>query len=568
MKRLIPNLSIHQRVLLGVYVVVLLFAVAGGISILTANSSTRGLKSVATERYPALKDASVLAQTFDDLGEALYTAANLGDTAKLDRAHELVERFRDTVDSLSGRQNADTLRLEAIGAEFDRNVEMGLKISNSMIAGQLDQVQSFMEPYAASTQKLKSMLSEHVTSTERGFESSLEQMRHGLHTAKFTMIWTLLATMIIGALIAWTLSRSIVGPILRVSEAIDEIAQGRGDLTKRLHADKTDELGELASHFNTLLDKLHEIIGQVATVSGDISQSTETIARQNSQMADGAQNQSAQALKIAAAMEEMNATVSEVSKNSAVAADSAREAMNIATKGGDVVQQTINGMQVLAERVTQSANTIHQLGANTDKIGEIVLVIDEIADQTNLLALNAAIEAARAGDQGRGFSVVADEVRKLAERTTQATKEIATMISAIQKETNSVVEMMNASRAEAEKETTLVNESGEALSNIIEVISSVTDMVEQIATAAREQAIATDEITTNIEGIATVTEETSKGVQQSAEAGQHLNRMASDLKAVVGQFRLREAHRAGHGGGHAPQSGPVLVADAEGEAAA
>jgi len=225
------------------------------------------------------------------------------------------------------------------------------------------------------------------------------------------------------------------------------------------------------------------------------------------------------------------------------------------------VQQTINGMKVLAERVTQSANTIHQLGANTDKIGEIVLVIDEIADQTNLLALNAAIEAARAGDQGRGFSVVADEVRKLAERTTQATKEIATMISAIQKETNSVVEMMNASRAEAEKETTLVNESGEALSNIIEVISSVTDMVEQIATAAREQAIATDEITTNIEGIATVTEETSKGVQQSAEAGQQLNRMASDLKAVVGQFRLR-----GHGGSVYPEGPPSGDGHAEAEA--
>jgi methyl-accepting chemotaxis protein len=541
MKSPMPSLSIHQRVLLGVYGVILVFSVAGGISILTAGRSVEGLKAVAAEDYPALKQAAVLTQSFDELGEVLYTAANLGDTDKLTRASSVATRIHTTLEALQAYPDADTARLQVIAQRFDENLEMGLEIANGMIAGRIEEIQPHMEPYANSTRDLKGMLAAYQTNAESRFEAGLAQMRSGLATARAVMIWALIGTLVIGTVVAWRLSRTIVGPIRHVSEAIREIARGRGDLTRRLSTNQRDELGELAGHFNNLLDKLHEIIGQVAGASLDISQATETIARQNAHMADGAQNQSAQALKIAAAMEEMNATVSEVSKNSAVAADSAREAMHIATKGGDVVQQTINGMQVLAERVTQSANTIHQLGANTDKIGEIVLVIDEIADQTNLLALNAAIEAARAGDQGRGFSVVADEVRKLAERTTHATKEIATMISAIQKETNRVVEMMNASRAEAEKETTLVNESGEALSNIIDVISSVTDMVEQIATAAREQAIATDEITTNIEGIATVTEETSKGVQQSAEAGQQLNRMATDLKSVVGQFRLRQA---------------------------
>ncbi len=540
-----PNLSIHQRVLLGVYAVILVFAVAGGISILTAGRSVEGLKNVAAQDYPALKQAAQLSQSFDELGDVLYTAANLGDTDKLTRATAVATRFRANLDALKAYPDADTARLKLIAGRFDENLNMGLEIANGMIAGRMEEIQPRMEPYANSTRDMKAMLEQYLAGAEAHFEGGLADMRDGLTTARWVMIWSLLGTLVVGTAVALRLSRTIVGPIRHVSEAIREIAKGRGDLTRRLADGRGDELGELSNHFNNLLDKLHEIIGQVAGASMDISQATETIARQNAHMADGAQNQSAQALKIAAAMEEMNATVSEVSKNSAVAADSARQAMTIATKGGDVVQQTINGMQVLAERVTQSANTIHQLGANTDKIGEIVLVIDEIADQTNLLALNAAIEAARAGDQGRGFSVVADEVRKLAERTTQATKEIATMISAIQKETNCVVEMMNASRAEAEKETTLVNESGEALSNIIEVISSVTDMVEQIATAAREQAIATDEITTNIEGIATVTEETSKGVQQSAEAGQQLNRMATDLKAVVGQFRLRQAAQSG-----------------------
>ncbi|MBI5137913.1 MAG: methyl-accepting chemotaxis protein [Nitrospirae bacterium] len=538
MKRININLSIHQRILVGVYALILLFSVAGGLSILTAGKSAAGLHAVAVEEYPALKKTATLSATFDQIGEMLYQAANMNDADKMKQANQAAVVFRTTLSELKGYSTTDQESLKAIDDLFTSNYRIGLDVAKFMMAGDITQAQPLLDPYSSGIRALKALIQDNLTASEKRFEERLAGMSGGLDNSKNLMIGTIVAILLVGPLLAWSLSRSIVHPIRRVSQAIHEIAQGDGDLSQRITHGSKDEMGTLANHFNELLDKLNDIIRQVASTSEQLATSTETIASQNSQMAEGAQNQSTQALKIAAAMEQMNATVSEVSKNSSIAADSAREAMTIATKGGEVVQQTISGMQVLAERVTQSTNTIHTLGTNTDKIGEIVLVIDEIADQTNLLALNAAIEAARAGDQGRGFSVVADEVRKLAERTTQATKEIATMISAIQKETNNVVEMMNASRAEAEKETTLVNESGAALSNIIEVISSVTDMVEQIATAAREQAIATDEITTNIEGIANVTEETSSRVQQSAEAGTQLNRMASELQAIVGQFKL------------------------------
>ncbi|MFQ5508697.1 MAG: methyl-accepting chemotaxis protein [Leptospirillia bacterium] len=534
------NLSIQKRILVGVYTVILLFFVAGGFSVFTAGQSTRGLAEVSKQSYPALRDAMALTNTYDEIGKLLFSAANLRDAGKITEAEQAAEKFHTITARLRELQGVNYETVADIERDFTNNFEMGSRIAQLMVSGTVDNVQGLVKEYGTSTNHVKSEVDAFQAATEKRFESNLQGMSDGLTNSRTAMIFALLTVLVVGGVVASVLTRSIVRPIMSVSSAVHEIARGRGDLTQRIPETGTDEIGELARHFNTLLDKLHEIIGQVTATSTDISNSTETIAAQNSQMADGAQNQSAQALKIAAAMEEMNATVSEVSKNSVVAADSAREAMTIATKGGEVVQQTISGMKVLADRVTQSATTIHTLGANTDKIGEIVLVIDEIADQTNLLALNAAIEAARAGDQGRGFSVVADEVRKLAERTTQATKEIATMISAIQKETNSVVEMMNTSRGEADKEMTLVNESGESLSGIIDVISEVTDMVEQIATAAREQSIATDEITANIEGIATVTEETSKGVQESAEAGHRLNQMASELKAVVGQFKLRD----------------------------
>jgi len=538
MKRPSLNLSIHQRILVGVYAVILLFSIAGGISIFAAKDSSHGLLSVSAKDYPSLKLAATLSSNCDQIGELLFQAANLSEAKKVKEANQAAVAFRTTLAELKQYGVVDTALIADIESAFTINYSMGLKVARYMMDGDIMQAQPLLAPYAESMTSLQSIIQSTLHKTEQRFEAGLTDMSAGLTQSEYIMSGTLIGILLLGSVIAWWLSRSIVGPINRVSSAIRTIGEGDGDLSQRIDGLAKDELGSLGDNFNAMLDKLNTIICQVASTSGRLAISTETIADQNALMSEGANNQSTQALKIAAAMEEMNATVSEVSKNSSIAADSAREAMTIATKGGDVVQQTISGMHVLAERVTQSTNTIHTLGTNTDKIGEIVLVIDEIADQTNLLALNAAIEAARAGDQGRGFSVVADEVRKLAERTTQATKEIATMISAIQKETNNVVEMMTASRAEAEKETTLVNESGDALSNIIDVIGSVTDMVEQIATAAREQAIATDEITTNIEGIATVTEETSARVQQSTAAGHQLNTMAGELKSIVGQFQL------------------------------
>ena len=541
MKLNLKSLNIHWRILLGVYGVILLFAVAGGVSILAANESSNGLAEISAKGYPSLKKSNTASARFDEIGELLYSAANLGDKEKIKQANQVAIEFRAMMGELIELGGPGSEDLAEINAQFGDTYKNGLIIANAMIADDIMTAQPLLDQYSTGLRQLKTLISDHLADAEKHFEEDLTVMSTDLTRASSIMLGIMVAAMVIGTLVGFWLSRSIVRPIRAVSAAIDEIAQGRGDLTLRIEHAAKDELGELSQNFNTLLDKLHEIIAQVAGTSAELAVSTETIVDQNTQMAEGAHNQSSQALKIAAAMEQMNATVSEVSKNSTVAADSAREAMTIATNGGEVVQQTISGMTVLADRVTQSTNTIHTLGANTDKIGEIVLVIDEIADQTNLLALNAAIEAARAGDQGRGFSVVADEVRKLAERTTQATKEIATMISAIQKETNSVVEMMNASRDEAEKETTLVNQSGEALSSIISVISSVTDMVEQIATAAREQAIATDEITTNIEGIATVAEQASNTVQQSVVKSRELVQTAAALESVISEFKLSDS---------------------------
>jgi methyl-accepting chemotaxis protein len=255
-------------------------------------------------------------------------------------------------------------------------------------------------------------------------------------------------------------------------------------------------------------------------------------------MAAGAQEQSAQTTEIAGAVEEMSKTILENTRNASFAAENAKSAGVKAKEGGNVVAQTVQGMNRISEVVAKSAETVFALGKNSDKIGEIVQVIDDIADQTNLLALNAAIEAARAGEQGRGFAVVADEVRKLAERTTKATKEIAGMIKQIQKDTSDAVSSMQEGTKEVESGKELVNQAGSVLKEIIGASEKVSDIVVQVAAASEQQSAAGEQISKNIEGISNVTNESSAGIQQIARAAEDLNRLTVNLQELVGRFKI------------------------------
>ncbi len=314
-----------------------------------------------------------------------------------------------------------------------------------------------------------------------------------------------------------------------------------GDLTVQLDIVKDDEIGKLFSGFNravnnigTMLIKVNEAVSATASASAEISSSTE-------QMAAGAQEQSAQTSEVASAVEEMTRTILETTKNTSVAAEASKTSGDNAIEGGKAVSETIDGMNRISQVVQKSADTVLTLGQNSDKIGEIVQVINDIADQTNLLALNAAIEAARAGEQGRGFAVVADEVRKLAERTTNATKEIASMIKAIQKDTSEAVSSIKEGTSEVEKGKEKANKAGDVLKKIVEGAKKVSDIVIQVAAASEEQASAAEEIGKNIEAINNVTNESATGIQQIARAAEDLNRLTNDLQNLVSQFKLNNS---------------------------
>ena len=313
-----------------------------------------------------------------------------------------------------------------------------------------------------------------------------------------------------------------------------------GDLTVKLEVTSNDAIGKLFNGFNRSVQKISELVKQITVTASMTNDATQNISMSTEQLAAGTEEQTAQTVDIASAVEEMTITIAETSRNANLAAESSKEAGEIAIEGGKVVDDTVNEINKISIVVKEAANIVTALGESSDQIGNIVAVINEIADQTNLLALNAAIEAARAGEHGRGFSVVADEVRKLAERTTKATNEISEMINQIQNDTSSAVKSMKVGTQQVENGKEHAKKAGESLQKIIKSTTKVVDVVSQVAAASEQQSSAAQQISHNLEGIRSISETSSENVGQVARKAEELRDITNNLQELIHSFRIEE----------------------------
>jgi methyl-accepting chemotaxis protein len=319
---------------------------------------------------------------------------------------------------------------------------------------------------------------------------------------------------------------------------LKDVAQGDGDLTKRLPVDSEDEIGELAKWFNIFADYIQEIIKNVQSNAEGVSTASSELSATADELSKGSTEQKAQTENVALAVVEITQSIADVVKNASASAQASKEASDIASKGKNVVEKTVRGMEKIADTVRHTSDIIEKLGKSSHEIGNILKVINDIAEQTNLLALNAAIEAARAGEQGRGFAVVANEVKKLAESTANATKEIAGMIVKIQEDSEESVKSMDSGKAEVESGVKLVEEAKSALDMIVDTSEKAAETVQMILKTAEEQSGSATQVSKNMEYILVVAHQSTAATSQIKQASDTLEKMSSDLQSKVSLFKV------------------------------
>jgi methyl-accepting chemotaxis protein len=357
----------------------------------------------------------------------------------------------------------------------------------------------------------------------------------------FNALLISLAAIIAIAILGIWLGAHVARRIQQVTAVIKDLAKGAGDLTRRLDSRSSDEIGELARWFNIFMDKLHDIIAQVAINTKRLSEVSIEVSATSRELASGAKEQTNQNSQVSSAVEEIAASIIEATKSTGNAAHKAHEASDFSQKGSRLANDASRGMENIVVSTEMSARNIDSLSEKATAIGKVIKVIDDIADQTNLLALNAAIEAARAGDQGRGFAVVADEVRKLADRTTKATGEVAETIKGIQADVTSANAQIRESGETVGQGRELVKQTNESLNEIFAAIETVQAMMSQVATASEQQSAAIGQISSNIETTTRISQESVIKTDQALKAAEILSCQAEELGKLVGGFKLRDS---------------------------
>ncbi len=281
---------------------------------------------------------------------------------------------------------------------------------------------------------------------------------------------------------------------------------------------------------------LLEVARDVTEIAGQVEAAAELLSASSAQVAAGAEEQSTQANQVAAAVEEMSTTISEVAKHAAEVSETSSSAKEAGLQGEQVVNQTVERINILARTSEDVASAIDALSVKSREIGKIIEVISDIADQTNLLALNATIEAASAGEAGKGFAVVAGEVKELAKQTADSTENVGRVIIDIQNEVKHSVESMEEALAQVKEATGLANKAGGSLAEIVSRVDEVVKMVSGIAAAAEQQSVAVNEISQNVEGISSVSSETAQSTEETANAVKELAGLAESLVAAAKRF--------------------------------
>lgn len=358
----------------------------------------------------------------------------------------------------------------------------------------------------------------------------------------FDAIWgqiaVTIAVVIACALLFNLLVNILFRPLTNVSNALEQIAHGSGDLTQRIEVESDDEVGQLAKNFNTFVGSMHQLISHIREQAQQLTSQSDSSTERARRNVDDINQQQQEVTMVATAVTELASATQEIASHAEHTASTAQASTESTDNGRAVVENTKTSITRLSDELKQASTIVAELDKHSQEISTVLSTIQGIAEQTNLLALNAAIEAARAGEQGRGFAVVADEVRILSQRTHASTEEIKSTIETLQTTTASAVSTMESSSSLAGDSVADVDKATAALSEIDAAVNQISDMATQIATAAEEQTHVTSEITQNITSIKDVSEHLVHSANDTSQEADNLRHQATKLNDKVSTYKL------------------------------
>ena len=332
--------------------------------------------------------------------------------------------------------------------------------------------------------------------------------------------------------------RLIVGPITELTAVLNQLASGKGDLTKRMPRMGQDEIGKLAFSFNRFMSGMRTLIENIQGVAKEVHDASETLKSGAMKSESISQGYASSMELVSTANHEMGLAIQEVSKNTQQVSEEAKLSNDISIQVSSEFKKAMTEIQELAENVNNSGQVIEELVEETTNIASVLDVIKGIAEQTNLLALNAAIEAARAGEQGRGFAVVADEVRTLASKTQQSTGDINNMIENLRGGVNKAVESMKQGQEKANRTVEYAQTSENSIQQISTSLTSITDRIHQVASAIEEQTSVIDEINENLNGVKDLSDSGMDSAKEIGQSVEGLNQQASNLNSQTSSFKV------------------------------
>ncbi|UTA49573.1 methyl-accepting chemotaxis protein [Simiduia sp. 21SJ11W-1] len=536
----LSHISIKYKILLIPAVGITGFALYLMFTINSGFKNVERLNLIQDVYFPVLELAQANIVTLDRMNETMSTAASTGEMDMLENAKRMGETIGDNMNRMRGLLPNRQTQIGDMESELEAYLEISYSLTASMIDGTVDfsQLAAIAERRNKALNRVDNAFKEFRDQSQASFKDTVAQATETEQSN--VKVGLIVGLVMVALLLAISISIALIitSNVNVITKSLKDIAQGEGDLTRRLRKNSHDELGELVGWFNTFVDKLHHTIGEVMQVIAPLTDVAERLNGVSHESERLSTEQSQSSERVTHAMDDMMRSVNNVATNAGTAAQAATDADTEAQAGLKIVNDTVQTINRLATEVERAAVVIVKLEADTESVAGILDVIKGIAEQTNLLALNAAIEAARAGEQGRGFAVVADEVRTLASRTQESTHEIQTVIEQLQSAAREAVQVMETGKAGAKRSVDQASDTGHSLDAITSKVTSITDMNQQIAAATEEQQTFAKSIQGNVIKMRDASKVAQENTEQVAALSTSLQGLADQLKTVAAQFRV------------------------------